>query len=639
MSKAKSSSDFILKLTVKILLFCYVMFFVARLGLLIMQRQYFADLTFWQIITAFLQGLRFDGAVIALFAGIPLFLLNIPVKSRLWAKIWIYVTALVIMVMGGFLIGDLIYFPNVNRYITDELLYIGNDVGFLVKYILFTTPVQLILLLGGCGAFLYYISKYINTNYTKPVTNWRKTAIKLFVLLVFIVFGIRGHFGKDKPVGVADVFKYADNVPAAALTINGVFTTYQVTRKGGVELQNNYPLDKAIKKTQEILIAKDEKVLDPKYPLMRQNTAKTEHKNVNIMIVMMESWSPLFVDSLSGNNFGVTPVFDDIVRHGAVFTNAYSSGTRSIFGFSAILAALPMAPGLPIFGYGLEMNEISPAFKPFSNHGYYTFYAQTSLRHSYRMCALAKFLGAQEQYGWEDMPERLKYLEKAPFGYDYDMYMLAADKVKARKQKNFFGMMFTGITHDPFAATLERFEKYKGEDKADKFKNSLAYADWSIGELIKRAKAEGWFDNTIFIFVSDHTNNHLELNKTISDRFHIVFVMYAPKLLKAQKYDYVVSQTDIMPTVYKLAGIHEPYTAFGKDVFDNSSERYAFVYGGTDMGLISAKGALTYDGKKVLETQVKEKDFDPEAAQDTLLALDKTAVTLLQTNKWFKNGK
>ncbi len=640
MFKKNKQPDFALKFSLWTVFACFIIFALARLTLLLLYGNFFADLSAAQITKAFVQGLRFDGSVIALFVGIPLFLLNIPLKSRLWVKLWSFCAIISAMVVTGFLIGDIIYFPNVNRHITDELIYIGNDLPFLIKYILFKTPLQLALLLAGGGWFLYYIGGRINKYYQPAPIRWSREILKLFLILVFILLGIRGHLGKDKPIGVADVYKYADTPAAATLTLNGAFTTYQITRKGGVHTVNNYPLDKALQNTQAALLTPDEKVLNPQYPLMRQIARAENLTGINVLIVMLEGWSPYYIDSLSGNNFGVTPVFDGIVKDGAVFTNGYAVGTRSIFGFASILASLPMTPGLPIFGYGTELNEITPSMKLFADRGYYTFYAQTSLRHSYRMCALAKFLGAQEQYGWEDIPQQLPHLEKAPFGYDYDLMMFAADKIKARSRKNFFAMLFTGITHDPFVKTLERFDIYKGGTKEDGFKNSLAYADWSIGELLARAKKEGWFDNTVFVFASDHTNHYNGTAKTIKENFNIPFVFYAPKILKAGKYDIVVSQTDIMPTLYKMAGINAPYTAFGKDIFDEAPQpRYAFVYEGTSIGLITKDGAMSHSRTEVLSQEPFTKDFDAQKTQDVLLSFDKAATTLLQTNKWFKNEK
>ena len=281
-------------------------------------------------------------------------------------------------------------------------------------------------------------------------------------LLVLILGGIRGHLGRGKSLGVADVYNYASSPAAAALTLNGVFTAYQVGRKGRMEVANRYPAEEAVKNAQKYLLAADETVPEDAYPLMRR--AKAEQaapaKGYNVVIVLLEGWHPYYVDGLSHHGFGATPVFDEIIKNGVNFSNAYAAGHRSIFGFAAVLACVPLVPGLPMFGYGLELTAFSPMPKHFAQAGYYTFFAQTSHRDSYRMCALASYLGAQESYGWEDMPERLSYKDRAPFGYDYDAFMLVADKIKNRKQPHFMGMVFTGITHEPFASTLPQFDKY-----------------------------------------------------------------------------------------------------------------------------------------------------------------------------------
>ena len=51
-------------------------------------------------------------------------------------------------------------------------------------------------------------------------------------------------------------------------------------------------------------------------------------KGYNVMIVLLEGWHPYYVDGLSGQDFGATPVFDDILKNGVNFTNAYAAGLR-----------------------------------------------------------------------------------------------------------------------------------------------------------------------------------------------------------------------------------------------------------------------------------------------------------------------
>ncbi len=626
--------DFRVMLSVGFVVAAVALFFAARLALWWSNGDYFSALSGWEIASAFWNGLRFDLSVIALFMGPVILILNLPVKSPRWVKIWSSVLLAQCIVLAGFLIGDLIYFPKVNRHIAEEVVQLSNDWGFIVSYILTQTWLPLAVLLSCFAGLVWLLCRYTDRHYAPRAWGWLKNTGLLVLILALGVLAIRGHLGGGKSLGVADVYNYASTPAGAALTLNGVFTAYQVGRKGTLDVVNNYPAEKAIPVVQKLFISPDETVLQPSYPLMRQRQNVAPQPKHNVLIVLLEGWHPYYVDGLSHNGFGATPVFDQIIQDGVVFSNAYAVGQRSIFGFAAVFAGLPWVPGLPMFGYGLELAALSPMPKHFSEQGYYTFFAQTSKRSSYRLCALASYLGAQETYGWEDMPQLLPYAKEAPFGYDYDAMMFAADKIKNRKQPHFMGMLFTGITHEPFTSTLPQFDKYPYDSWEHGFLNTLSFADWSIGQLLDRAKKDGWFDDTIFIFVADHTSGG-PTDKSLRNHFRIPLVIYAPKILKPRQLDHIVTQNDLIPTVYRLTGMTPAYTAFGRDMFDASGERVALVSDGVNIGLITKEGEILHGGGKVIDSQAYTPAFDVDKTEEKLLALDKTAQTLLTENLWY----
>lgn len=636
--KKPKRSDFRVKLSVGIVLFALLLFSAFRLALFLLHHATFEALTAGQVFSAFLNGVRFDLAVIALFIGPVILLFNLPVNSVRYVKYCVMFMAFELMVMAGFLTADLIYFPYVKRHIAEEILQVSADWRYILGYMFTKALLPLLLLfvlLALAGIFVHKIFKY---RYEFDPYYLKGELIKLLVCVLFIVMGIRGHLGLGKPIGIADVYQWASSPAAAALTLNGVFTAYQVGRKGAVDIQSDYPADKALARAQQLLIAPEEIVPDENYPLMRQPSAPREPKDINFYIVLLEGWHPYYVDSLSGNHFGVTPVFDEIVKNGVNFTNAYAVGLRSIFGFAGVLAGVPLVPGLPMFGYGLELTSFFRFPGALADAGWNTFFAQTSNRDSYRLCALASYLGAQGSYGNEDMKELLPYIDKAPFGYDYDGLMFGADQAEKRTARNFMGLVFTGITHAPFARTLAQFDKYKGGTWDDGFKNTLYFSDWSIGELLKRAQEEGWFDNTVFVFVADHTSGGPD-SDSLYNKFRIPLVFYAPKILKPRTVDYVVSQLDIVPTLYNMAGLDVPYTALGRDMFDerNADKRVALVSEGVNIGLITKDGAIRHTRKEILSEEKLSDNFDVQQAEDTLLALDKAAYTLLKNNTWYKD--
>ena len=253
------------------------------------------------------------------------------------------------------------------------------------------------------------------------------------------------------------------------------------------------------------------------------------------------------------------------------------------------------------------------------------------------MCALASYLGMQDSFGWEDIPQRLPYKEQAPFGYDYDALQFAADQIAKHPNQPFMGMVFTGITHEPFVSTLPQFDKYPYDTWEHGFLNTLSFADWSIGELLARAKKDGWFDDTVFVFMADHTAGPLPDN-TLKSKFHIPLVIYAPSRYSAQERKEIVSQLDLVPTLYKIAGLTPRYTAFGRDMFDKAAPQLAMVSEGNNIGLITDQGAIRHTGEQLLTVEAYVPAFDADAAADTLLSLDKAAYVLLKDNRWYRAG-
>ncbi len=636
--KKPKRSDFRVKLSVSIVLLAMLMFSAFRLALFLFHHAAFASLGAGEVVRAFLNGMRFDLAVIALFLGPVILLFNLPVNSVRYVKTCVLVMVFELIAMASFLLADLIYFPYVKRHIAEEILQLSTHWGVILSCMFTKMLFPLLLLfvlLVIAGIFVHKIFKY---RYIFDPYYAKGELIKLVVCVLFIVLGVRGHLGFGKPLGIADVYRYSSSAAAAALTLNGVFTAYQVSRKGVVDIPSDYPADKAIAYAQQLLISPQETVPDEHYPLMRQPISPRPSQDINFFIVLLKGWHPYYVDSLSGNHFGVTPVFDQIVKDGVNFTNAYAVGMPSASGFAAVLAGVPLLPGLPMLGGGLELTNFFRFPAALAEVGWDSFFVQTSRRDLYHLGTLASYLGAQNIYGKEDRKELLDYIDGATLGYDYDSLLFAAGLARRSQPRNFMGLVYTGSTQAPFGRTLEQFEKYKGDTWDDGFKNALYFADWSIGELLKKAKEEGWFDRTVFVFVADHNSGGPD-SDSLYTKFRIPLVLYAPNLLKPRSVHYVVSQLDLLPTMYNLAGLNMPYTALGRDMLDdrNVQQRVALVSEGVNIGLIMQDGAIRHSRKEILSEEKLSDSFDSKKAEEILLSLDKAAYTLLKNNTWYKN--
>jgi phosphoglycerol transferase MdoB-like AlkP superfamily enzyme len=518
----------------------------------------------------------------------------------------------------------------------EELLVIKNDMGFLIKYAL-TEELTPLILIFSSYIFLLIVSFKIINKYYNPAEN-KQSVLKTISIILFIaaftILAMRGRI-YGKAIGIGDVYDHAASPEEASLILNGVFVAYHTVRKGRLEFNTDKDLNDSINIARKELFTKFEAQIDHNYPFMRILNNDEPEKNYNFFIVLLEGWNPDFIDSLSnGEKYGATPNFDEIVKNSVVFNNAYAVGMRSIFGFGAAFIGIPVLPNLPMLGYGLELNKLTSVGRDFAKRGYYTIFTQASNRDSYRMCALASgVIGAQDSFGKEDIPLLLKYKRKPIFGYDYEMLMFTADKVKDKR--NFLAFAFTATTHGPYDFVYEPTEKYPRDTLENEYLNTLHYSDYAVGELIKKAKKDGWFDNTIFIFLSDHVNGDFR-NLDIKSSHHIPFVIYAPKIFKPQKLQYTVSQLDLLPTIYYLANMKEPYSALGKSVFGADTEnRFAFFSEGANIGLITDNGAIMHNGKNIIKTEGNEK-FDASQAADTALSLQTSSSYLIKYNRWFK---
>lgn len=609
----------------------FALFSFARLLLLCFNYSFFDKLSFGQTAFAFLSGLRFDFAAIAIFVLPLVFMLSLPVRSIKWLKFWSFLLSAEFVLFGALLSADLIYFGYVKRHMGEELLSLGNDFSFIVGYAFGPGLWILILLILGLLFLLWLVNLIIKIFYQEPTFRGGKEIVYYIVFIALILLGIYGKASRT-PLNIPDAYRAADSGMAADLALNGIFTSYRVISQGDYMAENEKDVLLSIEETVEnVLMEREDAPMPYQYPLLRTlKDIRPYKKPLNLVIVVMESWVPNYIDSVAGTEYGVTPNFDKLVKYGNYFSNFYAFELRSLPGITAVLTGIPALPKLPKLGYGLEKINMTKLPQILKDKGYRTIFAQTSQRSSFNLDKTAAMLGFEEIYGMEDMPKQFNYVKAEGYGYDYDMFSLLNEKLKG-ETKPFFLFAFTGITHTPYLGYLEGFDKYPNTTEENKYLNSLMFADYSLGYFMDELRKEPWFYDTVFIFVADHTFNR---NGSIKEKYNIPFLIYAPRYVKAQRSETLGSQLDILPTVFDLLRLQEPYSAAGKSLVSDSEKRNAIFADGYTIGIIQPDGALRHTREKALEQEKYSASFDKDAAEQTLLSLDKAFFTLIKENRW-----
>jgi phosphoglycerol transferase MdoB-like AlkP superfamily enzyme len=629
---------FRLKLTSIYLLIFFLEFFVFRAALLLSSDTFFLNLSIISILNSFFVGLRFDILPICTFCGFLFFLINIPVNSKIFLKVNVVFLNLFLLFFGFLLATDVIYFKIFLKHLTTEPLLLKSHFDYFLSlafgnYIFVTISV----LLFACAIF-YFSFKVVDKYYNEPFRGIIFNVTTLSLICIFIILAIRGGWQKVI-LHINDAYK--NGRIAGELKLNGAFSSLISIRSMTANNEIDIPFEEALDIVKENLLdSKEEIFLSKNYPLMRQRVKfNVNGKNYNVIFILLESWQKDYIDSFSGNGYGVTPNFDNITKDSIMFDNFYANGQRSIMGLMSVFFSLPYVHGMPYLGFGLENSGQTKLPTILLLGGRYdNVYVQGDRRESDNGVALAYYLGFNEAYGKQDIPLRHNY-KQINKGYDLEGFDFFFKKIRLLKSP-FFAFYFTTTTHIPYAKTvLKELEKYP-EDGTEKtgYLNRLYYADYSLGEFFNKAKKEKWFDNTIFIMCADHQaygvgaiNGSLEKTK-VDKTFKIPAIIYCPSLFKPEKSKIVASQFDIVPTIIDILNINIPYSSLGKSLFSKDKNRFAFLsYEGDQIYLINNNGVFECDWKNDLNKKIGLYNIN----EKLLFSVEKIVFNLVSQDKWY----
>ena len=180
-----------------------VIFMLARTGIFAVHYQNFSSLSISQVLLGFFYGLRFDLASLMVFSGIPLLLMTLPFRwcTSQWWHIALSILVFFIFVLEGtMLIGDIIYFGYVKRHLTNELLFLGKDIKYLISEAV-ANPGYLTLWFGLVFLGLFYWLRLSKVKVRTVHMHWPK----FIIFFVFAIIAGRGGIGM-KPLAIVHAY-------------------------------------------------------------------------------------------------------------------------------------------------------------------------------------------------------------------------------------------------------------------------------------------------------------------------------------------------------------------------------------------------------------------------------------------------
>jgi choline-sulfatase len=100
---------------------------------------------------------------------------------------------------------------------------------------------------------------------------------------------------------------------------------------------------------------------------------------------------------------------------------------------------------------------------------------------------------------------------------------------------------------------------------------AISHIDREVGLILEQLDAAGVAENTIVVFSSDHGDQMLEhglmgKNCFFEASVRVPFIIRFPKRVQPAQYEELVESVDLVPTLFELAGLPEPYSNQGRSL-------------------------------------------------------------------------
>ncbi len=183
---------------------------------------------------------------------------------------------------------------------------------------------------------------------------------------------------------------------------------------------------------------------------------------------------------------------------------------------------------------------------------------------------------------------------------DHSFFRQAADKLETEQYWRTGGhtlvQLVTYSGHTPFVIPEELRQVEFDTRYPDRLRNYMTvanYTDRAIGELIDRLRANPKFDDTMIVITGDHEGIGVDRAKMVrdpevanflSDQQFVPFIVLNSPV--SGRYDEVMGQIDIYPTLLDLAGLGEyQWRGVGQSILDSTRPPYAVSAQGEIIGV------------------------------------------------------
>ena len=381
----------------------------------------------------------------------------------------------------------------------------------------------------------------------------------------------------------------------AELAKNGEYAFLAAFCANQLEWRRFYPsLPDAVGKLRATLLSQGgEAVSADPHDITRRIKSAVPVRKWNVIQITIESLSAEYVGCYGSPEYqpkNLTPNLDRISRESLWFARCYAGGTRTVRGMEALSLSIPPIPGQSVLRRaGCE--NLTTLGSVLRTRGYDTAFLYGGDGFFDNM----NYFFEANGYDIVDLPRQLKLGKQPTFANawgacDEDAFAWSLEEadLSYASGKPFHHFVMTTSNHRPYTWPAGKIDpKLVGRQ------GGVAYTDHAIGAFLKAAQAKPWFKDTIFVIVADHCASVAGRRELEVRKYEIPLFIWSPGNVTPRKFDTMMSQVDVAPTVLGLLGADYLSRFVGTDALAPTYRPRAFISNYQKVAMLRPDGLLT----------------------------------------------
>ena len=431
---------------------------------------------------------------------------------------------------------------------------------------------------AALAAALYSVLHFVSPSSLRPTKHRFLSLLTTTIIGGLLFLAIRGGIGESTN-NIGKVY-YSEKTFLNHSAVNPVFSfIYSLGKREDYSEAYHFYNDEELDRCMQGMFSSNSAIVDT---LLR-------NRRPNIITIILEGMSSALIGELGGKS-NITPNFDNIIKEGVIFSNCHANSYRTDRGIISSLSGYASFPKTSVMKSPVKSRNLPSLASSLGKAGYHNTFLYGGDINFTNMKSYLYSTGYNKLIADKDFT--LQQQETHLWGVtDHITFDSLYTIVQNSAESPWHITYLTLSSHEPWTVPYNRIPD-------DAIANSFAYTDSCIGNFIGRLKKSDVWDNTLVIFIADHTLARYPERREGDDamRNKIPFLLTGGAIREARDIPILCNQSDLPATL--LAQLELPIDdfTFSRNIL-SPTYTYPFAYHTFNNGFsyIDSTGYTLYD--------------------------------------------